>query len=572
MILDDKLKNIYNENSFKDRIDMFVRKLSSNSTYTIVKAILGFDLGMIYDATSEYHRKSKKAGYDFYRFRNYGEGYNDLNIHENFDVNYVGKYDITHNKIKLNVERQTRVEAGKYRKIKPHNISMINNFIANSEIPYNEYLYKCSLDLSTINDKGMIRLHEYLFPVYIDKFQGSNYSDWELAKIIRTFGIEVSFGRDKIDTLSDFKMKYVFANELSNDNKIGDRITAHENIRGFEFVRWDDVTTHKRNKNVLLEAGEHTEYSRVRNSRGNHIYKYRMTSIGDTTHAHTWDTNYFGRQLRGHFMHADMVYGMQRAMIHPQYSTPDENYNKWLVDMVGGYSMNSLIPNYPTVYVDFCAQNIASGQKGIDEIFSDNMHLIGFIRIRLYSSNSESKADLNIGVIQKKYGSGGKENKSTGCTRELTNSESFTVKIIIPKRTPLMLYERNSTNGEQIYMLPPNIFNCQYIYKNSVFPILENVNNDFVYKTLDTQGFYSANFGDGVRWDGSKSNLICAQGGWLFPPLRFASFSGDTDWNSIYGITTFDYSESLNHYYNCIPKSSDIFMKNLRGIAGLPVQ
>ena len=572
MILNDELKNIYDESSFKDRIDMFVRKLSSNSTYTIVKAILGFDLGMIYNTTSEYHRKSEKAGYDFYRFRNYGEGYKDSNIHENFDVNYVGKYDITHNKIKLNVERQTRVEAGKYRKIKPHNISMIDNFIANSELPYNEYLYKCGLDLSTISEKGMIRLHEYLFPVYIDKFRGSNYSNWELAKIIRTFGIEVSFGRDKIDKLSDFKMKYVFANELSNDNKIGDEITVHENIRGFEFVRWDDIATHRRNKNVLLEAGEHTEYSRVRNSRGNHIYKYRMTSIGDTTHAHTWDTNYFGRQLRGHFMHADMVYGMQRAMIHPQYSSPDENYNKWLVDMLGGYSMNSLIPNYPTVYVDFCAQNIASGQKGIDEIFSDNMHLIGFIRIRLYSSNNESKADLNIGVIQKKYGSGGKENKSTGCTRELTNSESFTVKIIIPKRTPLMLYERNSTNGEQIYMLPPNIFNCQYIYKNSVFPILENINNDFVYKTFDTRGFYSANFGDGVRWDGSKSNLICAQGGWLFPPLRFADFSGDVDWNSKYRISTLDYVESLNHYYNCIPKSSDIFMKNLRDITGLPVQ
>lgn len=572
MILNDRLKNTYNENSLKDRIDMFVRKLSSNSTYTIVKAILGFDLGMIYNTTSEYHRKSEKAGYDFYRFRNYGEGYKGLNIHENFDANYVGKYDITHNKIKLNVERQTRVEAGKYRKIKPHDISMIDNFIANSELPYNEYLYKCSLDLSTISEKGIIRLHEYLFPVYIDKFRGSNYSNWELAKIIRTFGIEVSFGRDKINTLSDFKMKYVFANELSNDNKIGDRITAHENIRGFEFVRWDDIATHRKNKNVLSEAGEHTEYSRVRNSRGNHIYKYRMTSVGDTTHVQTWDTNYFGRWLRGHFMHADMVYGMQRAMIHPQYSTPDENYSKWLVGMVGGYSMNSLIPNYPTVYVDFCAQNIASGQKGIDEIFSDNIHLIGFIRIRLYSSNNESKADLNIGVIQKKYGSGGKENSSTGCTRELTNSESFMVKIIIPKRTPLMLYERNSTNGEQIYMLPPNIFNCQYIYKNSVFPILENINNDFVYKTLDTQGFYSANFGDGVRWDGSKSNLICAQGGWLFPPLRFASFSGDTDWNSIYGITTFDYFESLNHYYNCIPKFSDIFMKNLRDISSLPVQ
>ena len=91
MILNDKLKNTYDESSFKDRIDMFVRKLSSNSTYTIVKAILGFDLGMIYDDISEYHRKNEKAGYDFYRFRNYGEGYKDLDIHGNFDANYVAK-------------------------------------------------------------------------------------------------------------------------------------------------------------------------------------------------------------------------------------------------------------------------------------------------------------------------------------------------------------------------------------------------------------------------------------------------------------------------------------------------
>lgn len=571
MILNDKLKNTYDESSFKDRIDMFVRKLSSNSTYTIVKAILGFDLGMIYDATSEYHRKSEKAGYDFYRFRNYGEEYKDLDIHGNFDANYVAKYDITHNKIKLNVERQTRMEAGKRRKMKSHNISMIDNFMANSELPYNEYLYKCDLDLSTINKRGGIRLHEYLFPVYIDKFKGSNYSDWELAKIIKTFGIEVSFGRGKIAKLSDFKMKYVFANELSNNNKIADRITAGENIRGFEFVRWDDMVTHKRNKNVLSESGEHTEYSRVRNSRGNHIYKYRMTSIEDTTHITTWDTNYFGRQLRGHFMHADMVYGMQRSMIHSQYSTPDENYAKWLVNMVGGYSMNSLIPNYPTVYVDFCAQNIANSQKGIDEIFSDNMHMIGFIRIRLYSSNNEDKADLNIGVIQKKYGEG-KENSSTGCTRELTNSESFTVKIIIPKRTPLMAYERNSTNGEQIYMLPPNIFNCQYVYKNSISPILENIANDFSYKFFDTRGFYLANCDNGMRWESdSKQNLICAQGGWLFPPLRFADFSG-SEWNSIYGMPLLDNVPSLNHYYNSIPDATSIHMKNLRGVDGLPTQ
>lgn len=570
MIRDDKLKNTYDENSFKDRIDMFVRKLSSNSTYTIVKAILGFDLGMIYDNMSEYHRKNEKAGYDFYRFRNYGKKYRDLDIHRNFDTSYVAKYDIVHNRIKLNVERQTKIDAGYYKKIKPHDISMLDNFMINSTLPYNEYLYKCSLDLSPINTKGMIRLHEYLFPVYIDKFKGSNYDDWELANIIKTFGIEVSFGRDKISKLSDFKMKYVFANELENDNVIGARVTAYENnIRGFEFVRWDDVTTHKRNRNVLLQSGEHTEYSRVRNSRGNHIYKYRMTAMSNNANSETWDTSYFDRRLRGYFMHADMVYGMQRAMIHPQYTTPDENYRKWLVDMVGGYSMNSLIPNYPTVYVDFCAQHMAHGQKGADEIFADNMHLIGFIRIRLYSSNNAEKADLNVGVIQNNYGEG-KRNSSAGCTREITNSESFTVKIIIPKRNPLMLYERNSTNGEQIYMLPPNIFNCQYIYNNSISPILENIEAKFSYKFMDSSGFYSSNgYQYGTRWkSGSKDNLICAQGGWLFPPLRFADFSGSTEWKNLYSMSVFDDVNSMNHYYNNIPATSDMFMKNLNNISG----
>ncbi|UTV60925.1 hypothetical protein JDFnp1_137 [Fusobacterium phage JD-Fnp1] len=567
MVINDKLQNTYDENSFKDRIDMFVRKLSSNSTYTIVESILGFNLGLMRDYSSEYYRKTEKAGYEFYRFRNYGENYKNLSINNYFDDSSVAKYDIANNKIKFNVERQTRIEPGKYTKIKSHDISMMNNFIANSELPYNEYLYKCDLDLSPINNKGMARYHEYLFPVYVDKFKGSDsYED--IASIIRTFGIEVSFGRDKISKLSDFKLNYVFANEDHNDGgDIGLRITAHNNIRGFDFVRWDDISTHKRNRNVLLESGEHTEYSRVRNSRGNHMYKYRITALKDHTTQSTYDTINFGRALSGYFIHADMVYGLQRAMIVPSYSNPDENYRRWLVNMVGGYSMNNLLPNYPTVYVDFCIQRVAFGQKGVEEIFSDNMDMIGFIRVRMYSCNNQEKADLNIGVIQNKYGEG-KQNYSTGCTREITNSESFTVKIIIPKRNPLMMYQRNSSNGEQIYMLPPNIFNCQYVYKNSEFPILKNINTRFAYKYMDFNGFYTANYESGVRWQNpEKTNLICAQGGWLFPPLRLAGFSGSMRWNQ-YNIISMDNDAYIDKYFNCLPSSTEVFTTNLRDVAG----
>ena len=567
MVVNDKLQNTYNENSFKDRIDMFVRKLSSNSTYTIVESISGFNLGSIYDNSSEYYRKTEKAGYEFYRFRNYGENYKNLSINNYFDDSSVAKYDIVNNKIKFNVERQTRIEPTKYTKIKPHDISMMNNFIANSELPYNEYLYKCDLDLSPINNKGMARYHEYLFPVYVDKFKGSgSYED--IASIIRTFGIEVSFGRDKISKLSDFKLNYVFANEDHNDGgDIGLRITARNNIRGFDFVRWDNILTHKRNRNVLLESGEHTEYSRVRNSRGNHMYKYRITAMKDHASQSTYDTINFGRALSGYFIHADMVYGLQRAMIVPSHSNPDENYRRWLVNMVGGYSMNNLLPNYPTVYVDFCIQRVAFGQKGVEETFSDNMDMIGFIRVRMYSCNNQEKADLNIGVIQNKYGDG-KQNYSTGCTREITNSESFTVKIIIPKRNPLMMYQRNSSNGEQIYMLPPNIFNCQYVYKNSEFPILKNINTRFAYKYMDFNGFYTANYESGVRWQNpEKTNLICAQGGWLFPPLRLAGFSGSMRWNQ-YNIISMDNDAYIDKYFNRLPSSTEMFTKNLSDMAG----
>ena len=568
MVINDKLQNTYDENSFKDRIDMFVRKLSSNSTYTIIESILGFNLGLMYNYTSEYHRKTEKAGYEFYRFRNYEENYKNLSINKHFDDSFVAKYDIVNNKIKFNVERQTRLEPTKFIKIKPHDISMIDNFVANSELPYNEYLYKCDLDLSPINSKGngVVRYHEYLFPVYVDKFRGSNYDDSDLASIIRTFGIEVSFGRDKIERLSDFKLNYVFANEERNDGgDIGAEMTSHENVRGFDFVRWDDISTHKLNRSVLLESGEHTEYSRVRNSRGNHIYKYRMTTIKDDQRQGTWDTTNFSRELRGYFMHADMVYGLKRAMIRPLYSGTDENYRQWLVNMVGGYSMNSILPNYPTVYVDFCTQHMISGQKGVEEIFSDNMDLLGFIRVRLYSSNNMERADLNIGVIQKKYGEG-KQNYSTGCTREITNSESFTVKIIIPKRNPLMMYERNSTNGEQIYILPPNIFNCQHIYKDSESPILENIDKKFSYKYMDFDGFYGPNRTNGVRWGANtKRNLICAQGGWLFPPLRLAEFSGDMDMQQ-YSMWHIDNYESYGTYFNHLPDYEEKFMMNLQDI------
>ena len=528
---------------------------------------MGFNLGLIYDNTSEYHRKTEKAGYEFYRFRNYEENYKNLSINNYFDDSSVAKYDIVNNKIKFNVERQTRIEPGKYTKIKPHDISMMGNFIANSELPYNEYLYKCDLDLSPINDKGggVVRYHEYLFPVYVDKFKGSSYDDNDLASIIRTFGIEVSFGRDKIERLSDFKLNYVFANEeRNNGGDIGAEMTSHENVRGFDFVRWDDVSKHKENGNVLLNSGEHTEYSRVRNSRGNHIYKYRMTTIADDQRQSTWDTTNFSRELRGYFMHADMIYGLQRAMIRPQHINSDENYRQWLVNMVGGYSMNSILPNYPTVYVDFCTQHMISGQKGVEEIFSDNMDLLGFIRVRLYSSNNRGVADLNNGVIQKKYGEG-KQNYSTGCTREITNSESFTVKIIIPKRNPLMMYMRNSSNGEQIYMLPPNIFNCQYIYKDSESPILKNIDKRFPYKYMDFDGFYGPNRDNGVRWGANtKQNLICAQGGWLFPPLRLAAISGTMSLE-LYTMRNIDGYESSELHFNRIPRY-EMFMTSLQDI------
>lgn len=575
MVINDKLQNTYDENSFKDRIDMFVRKLSSNSTYTIIESILGFNLGLMRNDSSEYYRKTEKAGYEFYRFRNYGENYKNLSINKNFDDSFVAKYDIVNNKIKFNVERQTRLEPTKYTKIKPHDISMMNNFIANSELPYNEYLYKCDLDLSPINSTGrnLVRYHEYLFPVYIDKFNlGRDYVSDDLANIIKTFGIEVSFGRDKIKRLSDFKLNYVFANNEHDDGgDIGAEMSAYNNVRGFDFVRWDDLTSHKRNRDVLLESGEHTEYSRVRNSRGNHTYKYRMTTIKDDQNQGTWDTGNFSRALRGYFMHADMIYGLQRAMISPTHTNDGENNREWLVHMVGGYSMNSILPNYPTVYVDFCTQHMISGQKGVEEIFSDNMDLLGFIRVRLYSSNYNERADLNNGVIQKKYGEG-KPNHSTGCTREITNSESFIVKIIIPKRNPLMMYKGNSSTGEQIYMLPPNIFNCQYIYKDSESPILRNIEKRFPYKYMDFDGFYGPNHSSGVRWRmNTKQNLICAQGGWLFPPLRLARFSGSTEFWQRYNITGTENSKDFttnNVYFNRIPRNGEMFLMNLYQVFG----
>lgn len=563
MVINDKLQNSYDENSFKDRIDMFVRKLSSNSTYTIVESILGFDLGLMYGNTSEHYRKTEKAGYEFYRFRNYGENYKNLNINKYFDDSFVAKYDIVNNKIKFNVERQTRLEPGKYTKIKPHDISMIDNFISNSELPYNEYLYKCDLDLSLCKGvKDEVGYHEYLFPVYIDKFRGSNYDINNITSIIRTFGIEVSFGRDKIERLSDFKLNYVFANgERNKGDDVGVEMTARKNIRGFDFVRWNDISVHKWNRNVLLESGEHTEYSRVRNSRGNHIYKYRMTAVTNTQKQSTWDTTNFYMRLRGYFMHADMIYGLQRSMIYPQYSMRDENHMQWLVHMVGGYSMNSVLPNYPTVYVDFCTQHTMTGQKGVEEIFSDNMDLLGFIRVRLYSANNEEKADLNIGVIQNKYGEG-KRNYSTGCTREITNSESFTVKIIIPKRNPLMMYERNPSNGEQIYMLPPNIFNCQYIYKDSESPILINEDIKFLYRCKEYNGIDPDSYDRGVRRAyQDEINLICAQGGWLFPPLRLAAFSRSVDLP--YHIPNTKNNVPTDMYFNRLPNRYDMFLVNI---------
>ena len=193
-----------NDERYKKSFDVFLRKVSDNSTYNIISNMIGLNLGIGKFIGNIYKDN------DYYKFRSYDntELQNEM-IDREGEAKYFDGSIMYMNKI-----------LGKSYKTK---ISMIENFKVSQTIENDEYTFFCEPNLEGLNDAldkedtkkpgynpevvpyNKIRLHKFLFPVYSDS--GNQFSDFTL---IRDFEIEVNFGRDKIKTLEDFKIGYSY--------------------------------------------------------------------------------------------------------------------------------------------------------------------------------------------------------------------------------------------------------------------------------------------------------------------------------------------------------------------------
>ena len=529
-------------------IDLLIRKLSDNSTYHIVSNILGFNMGI-----NKYLIENKDA--NFYRFRNYVG--NSTDIHEDFDRTRNGKY--TSGKIIFN-NNSSIVNNTK-------EVSMLENTKVSQAIESDEYIYYCEPNYENLNKffdelntagdgltlMNKSRMHQFLFPVYIDNSTNDTATDFN---IFRDFDIEINYGRNKIKTLEDFKIGYSFEYTLGTYDYSIQNGTFHQYIdgRGFDFFKRDTLGSGakvKRNVNIIGE--KYSDWTRCRNSRGNRAYKYKITATkyGDNpTMSDTTNDNTFGI-LNEYRVHTDMIYGHGAESVHPYYSG-DEFVSNTLMrrDFLYGanYSYNSVLPTMPTIYVDFIGgeSGINYDASKIHSSYTDNLKLVGFIRLRMYSWLD---IELNAGVLQKYYG----DNKVPlrqwinysmktedyfgrfNSIPELTNTEGFTVKFTFDKRRPQYKYRRNEATAKSIYMLPTTVFE-NIITKDKDLDIVYGSDMTkgvlYTYVDFDKFAYYdtASRYSRGLQLDRKNTKNvvkgISGSGGWLFPPLHMSDFTG----------------------------------------------
>lgn len=535
-------------------IDLLIRKLSDNSTYYIVSNILGFNMGV-----NKYLIENKDA--NFYRFRNYTG--NSTDIHEDFDRTRNGKY--TDGKIVFN-NNSSIVNNTK-------EVSMLENTKISQAIESDEYIYYCEPNYENLNEffdkfqtgengiqlMNKSRMHQFLFPVYVDNSTNDTATDFN---IFRDFDIEINYGRNKIKTLEDFKIGYSFEYTLGTyDYTSGQGVHAYNmymDSRGFDFFKRDALGSGakiKRNVNIIGE--KYSDWSRCRNSRGNRAYKYKVTATKygdnsaklDTTNSDTFGTLYEYR------MHTDMIYGHGAESIHPYYSG-DEFVSNTLMrrDFLYGanYSYSSILPTMPTMYVDFISEesDINYDASKIHSSYTDNLKLVGFIRLRMYSWLD---IELNAGVLQKYYGDNKvplrqwsnhvlKTEDYSGrynAIPELTNTEGFTVKFTFDKRRPQYKYRRNEATAKSVYMLPTSIFE-NIITKDKDLDIVYGSDKikGMLYTYVDFDKFVAytvaSGYGRGLQLDRNNTKNVAkgisSLGGWLFPPLHMEDFTGTWDY------------------------------------------
>ena len=519
-----------NDERYKKSFDVFLRKVSDNSTYNIVSNMIGLNLGI-----GKFIGNTYKDN-DYYKFRSYNnmELQNEM-IDREGEAKYFDGSIMYMNKI-----------LGKSYKTK---ISMLENFKVSQTIENDEYTFFCEPNLEGLNDAldkedtkkpgynpevipyNKIRLHKFLFPVYSNS--GNSFSDFTL---IRDFEIEVNFGRDRIKTLEDFKIGYSFESQNHRFAKYktqsGFELSPSVG-RTFDFFKRENMSLGKMMRVNTTINGKYSEWSRCRTSRGNRAYKFKVTGgrygamYSSAQYANSQDENFDG--MKNYKMHTDMIYGFGSECVHPMYAPDEFEYPLFF--------SNALLPMFPTVYVDFVEKQNAPNFN--DKVY-DDLRLVGFIRLYMISYMD---MELNSGVLQKYYGDNKVEMKHVDYNKnritepyngwnsfssELSNSEGFTVKFIFPKRRPLLQYVRNQYTGSSIYMLPPSVF-MSTMNKDSDIDIASNVtkNKGVLYNYVDFDSYRQAT--DYAKISENGRVLFSLLGGWLFPPLRTSMISMTTN-------------------------------------------
>lgn len=483
--------------------DMSYRKFTDNATYTLASSMIGLPLGY---PIRPYEKKTV----------------DDLLVRKNYapDTPNLRYAYIIKDSMGSYFPQSLEYDGARWRS--SSSLSMLDNFMVNSSIEYSEYMYRCELCLDGINSQSASsRLHEFLFPVYVDiSKQHGTALDSKFPYIINGIEMEVSFGRKLPKTLNEFKYDrfFLYERDCLNQNIDGGSGENYRSIRGFDFYKTDTDKF----------EGEMTRFSRVRKSRGNHTYKHKVTfySLNELI-SHGTTMNKLGSgPLCPSYTHADMIYGCQRAMIVP-IPLRDEDiiyrYSHPVIYAYPHYIMNSIIPNYPTLYVDFVKPQFIKNQTSLP-IFKDDMHCVGFIRLRLWTC---AIYNINSGKIQSYDDDNNNgRNSYSDNVREMTNSEAFTVKFRFQKRRPAAMYERNIITGEELYMLPPQIFGVTMNKDKSVSSLVNDTNS--LYSYMDVLGIINAGgtMGKPYRaWYSDDKIVFSDLGGWLYPPARLSQLT-----------------------------------------------
>ena len=593
----DNVRKVSNliDNNLIDKANFFAHKMSSSSTYEILSRMFGVHWGIpdekyklnFYEYldfhTSEIGNDTNNVTFDcmYHRYRGkhpvHFRYYKDVEllpqsedtikdytnrnsssediIDKSFYIrNDIGQYVPKYNEFKVN---DNIIPKNNNDVMARRPVSMLDNFLVNHNTAYDEYKYKVYIPKRDSNN-GVVKIHSMFFPVYYDDTTHTSEHMKDYPLEISNVDIEVSFENSPYSNIKYFEYvrpdiegsyantsdsNYVQGTFLHNkviedsDNKdyIGKKCFRFVPISYGKDANGDVVNIKKASMaiNPAQTFGEYTEFSRLKLTRGNHIYKYKLNFSNKDYINNTKDLDMgeLSPQIYNQYSSIpDMVYGMTRAMMVPNKGNTNPNQDNirhpYFMDKNvadSGYFM-SVFPNYDTVYVDFVSPSKKLPRDTrIPEVYND-LRLAGFFRVRY--------CDINPSAFENGKGTGCRDYEvddsyyhDTTTYYWYDTNKHISIKFSIPRH-----YNIASSNyGEchhQLYMLPPLLFGDTLSTHNTTYggltPILlSTTDNSNLYITRNYHDTSYNNLNDN-KFDISNMMGVIDNGGWLFPPLRFA--------------------------------------------------